>query len=212
MTLLGAPREVYRVYGEEEFFARVERELSLGPSAGERIDAAPSAAGGRMLRRAVGPTLLLAVIGAVGGLVAMTAVPSSSRRGRRAGAAAGGARPLAATGSLVASPGAGVQVWRAPRDRVDPGGPLTREWQVGRGQAVRSAATATQRQPSPAGTLPAGAAASASGVTAPATELAASTLAARPSPAPSAGVAAHPVTAAPAQSPPQGQAEFGFER
>ncbi len=184
MTLLGAPREVYRVYGEEEFFARVERGLSVGRGAGERMDAAPSAKGGRMLRRAASSTLLLAVIGVVGGLVAITGVPSSSRRGRRAGAPAGGTRLRAATGvgSLVASRAAGVQVWRAPGDRVDPGGPLAHQRQAARGQSVRRTATVTQRHVSRAGTLPASAAASASDV------------------------------AAPAQSPPQGRAEFGFER
>jgi hypothetical protein len=89
MTLLRrAPREVYRLYGEEEFFADAPLD--------ERISMAPAGPGGQQLQRLAGATMLLAAVGAVGGLIAITGVSSVAGARRR-----GGARLAAATGSAV---------------------------------------------------------------------------------------------------------------
>ena len=111
MTLLRrAPREVYRVYGEEEFLAYAGGD--------ERFEAAGSGTGERRLQRVAGATMLLAAMGAVGGLVAITSLSSVAGDGRRVGAGL-----LAATGSLVSSRAARAHVWRGragsdgPRDQ-----------------------------------------------------------------------------------------------
>ena len=82
-----APREVYRVYGEEEFFADAPYD--------ERADASHLGAGERRLKRLATVTLLLAAVGALGGLVVLAGV-SSVTRGRRRGA-----RTAAAAARLV---------------------------------------------------------------------------------------------------------------
>jgi hypothetical protein len=87
MTLLQrAPREVYRVFGEDEFLARVEHEPRLAPLA-------PGAAE-RRVRRPGGTTVLLAAAGAVGGLLVVVSVFSASGTRRRTAV-----RPLASTAS-----------------------------------------------------------------------------------------------------------------
>lgn len=99
MTLLRrAPREVYRVYDEEEFFAADARE--------EHVQAAAPGTGVRWPQRVAGATVLLAVTAAVGGVVAIAGTRPARGGGRRAGASL-----LAATGSLVS---ARARVWRAP--------------------------------------------------------------------------------------------------
>jgi hypothetical protein len=80
MTLLRrAPREVYRVYDEEEFFAGAGRE--------QRPEVVTSVGGERRLHRVAGATMLLAITGAVGGLVAITSLSSAGSDGIRRGTA-----------------------------------------------------------------------------------------------------------------------------
>jgi len=112
MTLLRrAPREVYRVYGEEEFFACAGGD--------ERLEVAASGMGERRrLQRVAGAAMLLAAVGAVGGLIAITSLSPVAGDGRRVGAGL-----LAATGSLVASPAARAHVWR---ERAGSDGPRHR--------------------------------------------------------------------------------------
>jgi len=84
MTLLRrAPREVYRLYGEDEFLSCAD--------AGGRSEATTDsfevhvpAAGRRALQRILGTTMLLATAGALGGLIALTTMPSAPRARRRA--------------------------------------------------------------------------------------------------------------------------------
>ncbi len=102
MTLLRrAPREVYRVYGEDEFFARVDHD--------ERPEPTAPGMGARRLRRMAGATMLLAVTGAVGGLVVIASLPAASGTRRRAGTGL-----LSATRSFAASRASRGQVWREP--------------------------------------------------------------------------------------------------
>jgi hypothetical protein len=84
------PREVYRVYGEEEFFADAPYD--------KRMDVRQPGDSERRLQRLASVTVLLA---AVGGLIVLAGVPSLTRgrrRGTRASAAAG--RPLPARAGL----------------------------------------------------------------------------------------------------------------
>jgi hypothetical protein len=100
MTLLRrAPREVYRVYDEEEFFARADRDERMEPT---------GATGERRLQRVAGVTVLLAAAGAVGGLIAITSLSAATGARRRVGA-----RLLATTGSPVSARAAAAHVWRA---------------------------------------------------------------------------------------------------
>jgi len=99
MTLLGrAPREVYRVYSEEEFFAIADRDV--------RFDATDDAAE-RRLHRVAGATVLLAVTGAVGGLIAITSLSAATGARRRVGASL-----LASTRSFISSPAVRSKVLR----------------------------------------------------------------------------------------------------
>ncbi|MGH2865236.1 MAG: hypothetical protein ACRDJX_08310 [Solirubrobacteraceae bacterium] len=97
MTLLRRkPREVYRVYSEDEFLA--------DPLCDERMRSRDGASGGRRLKRVLGATLLFAALGAIAGLIAWTtALPAAGRRRERA-------RTLAAVASIGPT--------RAPRPRV----------------------------------------------------------------------------------------------
>lgn len=116
MTLLRrAPREVYRVYSEEEFFAETT------PHA-EHVDAASPGSTERQLQRLAGATVLLVTVGMVGGMIVVSSVSSPASRRR------GGARSSTASGSL---PPAGDRIARmqastgmpvAPARRVDEGG------------------------------------------------------------------------------------------
>jgi hypothetical protein len=100
MTLLRrAPREVYRVYHEEEFFARSDRDESVEPT---------GATGERRLQRVAGVTVLLAAAGAVGGLLAITSLSAATGARRRVGA-----RLLATTGPPASARAAAAHVWRA---------------------------------------------------------------------------------------------------
>jgi hypothetical protein len=106
-----APREVYRVYGEAEFFA------DAGPAAHPEPEA--DGVSERWLRRVIGTTLLLAAAGAVGGVVASAGTPSapSARRGIRSSL-------VAAAGSLVA--GARIHLVAGARVHVTRGRPVSR--------------------------------------------------------------------------------------
>ncbi|MCW3020264.1 MAG: hypothetical protein JWN10_2572 [Solirubrobacterales bacterium] len=78
MTLLQrAPREVYRVFDEDQFLARAPHE--------PLIATAVPAAAERRLRRIAGTTVLLAATGALGGLLAVASVSSVSGTRRRTG-------------------------------------------------------------------------------------------------------------------------------
>lgn len=110
-----APREVYRVYDEDEFFARADHdERLLEPSA--------SGIGERRLRRVAGATALLAVSGAVLGLVAIAGLPAPSGTRRRAGT-----NLLAATGSIAASRASLGQPRREPATSAASGRQSVRE-------------------------------------------------------------------------------------
>jgi hypothetical protein len=102
MTLLRrAPREVYRVYDEEEFLARTDCEASFE---------AVAASSERRLQRVVGATTLVAITGVVGGLVVFTSLPAvvgGSRRSRGR---------LAAASALASVRTERAQMWRAPAD------------------------------------------------------------------------------------------------
>lgn len=121
MTLLRrAPREVYRVYDEQDFFAADARE--------EHFQAEVQDTGVRWLQRAAGATVLLAVTTAVGGVVAVAGTRPVRGAGRRTGASL-----LAATGSRVA---VRARVWRAP---AGSGGPRRQSSPVRRARGVRPA-------------------------------------------------------------------------
>jgi hypothetical protein len=103
MSLLRrAPREVYRVYREEEFFTAVTRI--------EQPEAELGGSGERWLRTVIGATLLLATAGALGSVIASASLHSSSGARR-----AGRASLVASTGSLVARARAHVHRRGEPR-------------------------------------------------------------------------------------------------
>jgi hypothetical protein len=82
---------VYRVYGEDEFFA------DSTPHA-EHLDATRPGGADVQLQRLAGATVLLAVVGAVGAAIVITSVSSIGGARRR-----GGVRPSASSGSPVPS-------------------------------------------------------------------------------------------------------------
>jgi hypothetical protein len=91
MTLLRrAPREVYRVYSEDEFFAETT------PHA-EHVDAASPGSTERQLQRLAGATVLLVTVGVVGGMIVVSSVssPASRRRGGARSSTASGSQPPA---------------------------------------------------------------------------------------------------------------------
>jgi hypothetical protein len=96
MTLLRrAPREVYRVYGEDEFWANTERELQ---AANEDQVTSPQRDGRSALRRVVALSALLTALGAVGGVLVLTRAP----------ALRSSARQLAVTASFASS----THIWQ----------------------------------------------------------------------------------------------------
>jgi hypothetical protein len=105
MTVLRrTPREVYRVYGEDEFLARVADHRDVEP-------AAPASAE-RLLHRVAGTTMLLAAAGMVGGLVALTSLSSGTGARRRIASgllAANGSRSARSRRSARLAP---AEVWR----------------------------------------------------------------------------------------------------
>ena len=106
MTVLRrAPREVYRVYGEDDFLARVAEHQEIEPTA--------QASAEGLLSRIAGATMLLAAAGMVGGLVALTSLSSGAGTRRRI------ATRLLVTGGSGGAPSrrsarvAPAKVWRA---------------------------------------------------------------------------------------------------
>jgi hypothetical protein len=97
MTVLRrAPREVYRVYGEDDFLARVAEHQDIEPAAPASTE--------RLLHGIAGTTMLLAAAGMVGGLVALTSLSSGA-----------GSRRRIATRLLVADGSRGAPSRRATR-------------------------------------------------------------------------------------------------
>ena len=77
MTLLRRrPREIYRVYSEEEYLGGAESELSVVPES--------ASAGERRLQRVVGVAVLVGVTGMVGAVVALNSAWVQISAGRRA--------------------------------------------------------------------------------------------------------------------------------
>jgi hypothetical protein len=98
MTLLQrSPREVYRVYDEDEFLAGAGSDDCL---------ALPVQAAEQRLHRVAGVTVLLTALGAVAALVTLAAT-SSTTGGRR-----GGAALLAASGTAGSLRTVGAHVWQ----------------------------------------------------------------------------------------------------
>jgi hypothetical protein len=105
MTVLRrASREVYRVYGEYEFLARVADHQDVEP--------AVPASSQRSLHRVAGTTMLLAAAGMVGGLVALTSLSTGTGARRRIATgllAANGSRSARSRRSARLAP---AEVWR----------------------------------------------------------------------------------------------------
>jgi hypothetical protein len=198
MTLLRrAPREVYRVYAEDDFFA--------GPALDEGFDRR-NAGADRRLPRLAGGAMLLAAVGAVGGLLAIAGASSGSRAGRRVGSGL-----LAAANSLGSSRPAGAHVWRQPASAVP---------QLSGAASVRH--STPPPRPRRGGIPPRAAAFRGSGNAVPprgvaaalarpvGSAVAAVAVASQPSAIPVAAVASAPGAAR--GGPVPGQSEFGFER
>jgi hypothetical protein len=109
-----APREVYRLYDEEEYLAGATWE----PGVGQEAEAAQISTDSR-LRRIVSAAILLGATGAVGGLVVLNSFPQQRWSGRRPGprmrsATASAARSIASTGPSPAQSDRRVPTRRVP--------------------------------------------------------------------------------------------------
>jgi hypothetical protein len=112
MTLLRPrPRAVYRVYAADEFLD--------GVGSGELLEPATSAIGERRLRRLAGVAMLVGVVGAAGGAIAINSVLSARGTGRKA---RGGLRASARPYLARRAPGKRAS-FAAPRGRTSPGEP-----------------------------------------------------------------------------------------
>jgi hypothetical protein len=196
MTLLRqAPREVYRVYGEEEFFACAAN--------GEHLELTTPATGVRRVHTVAGATMVLAAMGAVGALLAITS-RSAAGDGRRVGASL-----LAATGSLVSSRGVRTHVWRGLADAEGsrhgsaPARPADRARQVELARQIDRARSVRRASARPRATV--AVVGHASAPIEPAPQASVADMAAQAS-----GESQQPEQPAPAQH--AGQSEFGFER
>lgn len=192
-----APREVYRVYDEDEFFARADHdERLLEPSA--------SGIGERRLRRVAGATALLAVSGAVLGLVAIAGLPAPSGTRRRAGT-----NLLAATGSIAASRASLGQPRREPATSAASGRQSVRE-----SASSRARVPVRRASPSPSPSVRARAAEPPRRTLASAqtTVIAMSPRGAASEAAASPSQPVRTMASAAAAQQRSGQAEFGFER
>ncbi len=194
MTLLRrAPREVYRVYSEEEFLA--------DPLCDKRMRELDAARGGRRLNRIAGMTVLVAATGAVGGLVAWTSAPSiagSRRRERERSHPA-----VASVGQIRSS---APRVWRVREGVARRSQAHTRvRTAKRRGGTPFSRARARRRDitPSPISTLRSVSASDQGSAPSPQTGRAMAVALAN-TPPPATAVAVRPT--------PPGQSEFGFER
>jgi hypothetical protein len=100
MTLLRrAPREVYRVYSEEEYLAAGEDQLASAERWQRSLTISPDD-GERRLRRAAAAALLFGTVSVVGGVLVLNSVPPSRGAARRLGADVRTVR-----GALVAASG-----------------------------------------------------------------------------------------------------------
>src|SRR5580704_6574500 len=77
MLLRRAPREVYRVYSEDEFFDGATNEELFEP-------VAPAGTGERRLRRLAGAAMLVGAVGTVGGVIAINISRPARNAARRA--------------------------------------------------------------------------------------------------------------------------------
>jgi hypothetical protein len=120
MTVLRrAPREVYRVYGEQEFLDGVDhaeaplRRSQAGYCRRATRPPAGSWTGERRLRRVTGAALLLGAVGAVGALSAFSGAPSTKGRGRGLGGSLRASiGPLAGTHVRRAGQVSQARIWR----------------------------------------------------------------------------------------------------
>jgi hypothetical protein len=194
MTLLRrAPREVYRVYGEDEFLA--------DPLCDERMRKLPAAAGARRLTRIAGATILVAAAGAVGGLIASTSTPSIAGNRRRERQ-----RAQPAVASIGRTPASLPRVSRA-REGADRSAHVRASGYTARrrdqSQSARQRARRHDITPIRGGTLSSVSALGHGGAPSPEN---ASVIAGSPADAPPAAAAVAVRPAAPDQT------EFGFER
>jgi hypothetical protein len=143
MTLLRrAPREVYRVYDEDEFLAAAGHEQAW--------EAPAATAGAGRARRLASTAMLFGAVGAVGGLIAVNCLAPPKGTGRRVG---GGLR--AAAGLLISSGVSHARIWRA-RPTVNRSTSLGvsrgRRWTVDRdGHGAVALPHELAQAPSPAG-------------------------------------------------------------
>jgi hypothetical protein len=191
-----APREVYRVYAEDEFFAYTADSLADTERL-ERVPAPRTVASGRRLRRLAGSTMLLAAAGALGGFAVLAgrSQPGHLRRphvGEVAANVAVGRSRLART-----------HVWRGPARLNGSAGADQTGRHPRHSETVRRIAATAHR------TLRA----TAHGTLADRVLAAARSMPVRAVPAvgESATTAAGVATAS-VRAPDPGQAEFGFER
>ncbi|HTU79087.1 MAG TPA: hypothetical protein VMF09_10050 [Solirubrobacteraceae bacterium] len=215
-----ASREVYRLYGEDEFFAYVERSLH-GAVTEELSTPAGSAGEPRALRRVAGATLLVAAIGAVGGLVVITGPASIPGTGRKAGE-----RMLASAGSSSGPHSPRARLWPGPRpdggDRRSSGerDPASVPRSRARARTERSRASelsdSVEQHPravaAPARAAAPGRPRASANVAPSAPDAAQDTAPAPGQPPPSAPAAAAPAAAVQPRAQAAAQVEFGFEQ
>ena len=107
-------REVYRVYEEEEYLAGADDEMGFGARA--------SVASEGRARRVAGAAMLFGAVGAVGGLIVVSALsPSRGSRSRVGGALRVASGSAAAGGSLASGHVSRSQIWGALAVRYRPG-------------------------------------------------------------------------------------------
>jgi hypothetical protein len=195
MLLRRAPREVYRVYGEEEFFA----------TAADARSEPTDGAGEHRLQRVAGATVLLAAAGAVGGLIAITSLSTAAGARRRAGADL-----LAGVRLSGHARAARSRAWREPAspDGADRPGVLARR-DGERAARIRGVIDAGAPRRARAGSRPPAARAAAEAERA---DLAGSNPQIQPVADSSPAQPVHSTASVAAPSQRSGQSEFGFER
>jgi DNA-directed RNA polymerase specialized sigma24 family protein len=195
MLLRRAPREVYRVYGEEEFFATAADERS------EPTDGA----GEHRLQRVAGATVLLAAAGAVGGLIAITSLSTAAGARRRARADL-----LAGVRLSGHARAARSRVWREPTSPDGADRPDVLAWRGGQRSArIRGVIDAGAPRRARAGSRPPAARAAAEAGRA---DLAGSNPQIQPVADSSPAQPVHSTASVATPSQRSGQSEFGFER
>jgi hypothetical protein len=195
MLLRRAPREVYRVYGEEEFFA----------TAADARSEPTDGAGEHRLQRVAGATVLLAAAGAVGGLIAITSLSTAAGARRRAGADLLVGVRLSGHARAERS-----RVWREPAspDGADRPGVIARRGGQ-RSARIRGVIDAGAPRRARAGSRPPAARAAAEPERA---DVAGSDHQIQPVASSSPAQSVRPTASAASTSQRSGQSEFGFER